>query len=141
MFIEPGHQWQVVRHTPEQRHGRMPVHIDKSGQDHMVGQVNHFPGPVGLVGIGLRHNRFDPVTQDQHRLVFQHLAKWLHWNQPAGIDADISGYDGVSGHGSGLLLRGDEYCPDKPPGLPAGQQRREAYGKLTGSWFVLKGRV
>src|SRR5690554_5838214 len=108
MFVQPGHQGQVICHTPEQGHGCVSVQVDQPGQYHMLIQTDGFPGAKLLVGFGLGHNSRDATALQYNGLVLQHDTKRFNGNQPAGIDSDIGCGDGICSHLPALRVGGAE---------------------------------
>ena len=106
----------------------------------MVGQVDHLPGPVDRVSIGLGYNRLDTAAKYHDCLVFEHLAKGLNRDDPAGIDANISGNDGVSSHETGLFSGDNEFLDQNRGRRQSGPTDFRAWSETPGVLVCLKGQ-
>ena len=47
MVVEPGHEGEIVGHTPEQGHGCMGMGIDEAGHDDIVGSAQNLGNIFG----------------------------------------------------------------------------------------------
>ena len=76
----------------------MAVQVDQPRQDHVLVQVDGFPGAELLVCFALGQDIGNTAALKDNSLVFQNHAKGFHGYQPARVDPGVGRSNGVCRH-------------------------------------------
>ncbi|MNN31985.1 hypothetical protein D3C81_1456960 [compost metagenome] len=81
VFLQPGHQWQVVGQAAEQAHGGMAVGVDQARGEQHARQLAGFRRRVAQ-RFGARGEEGDTAVADAQRVVTEDDASGFHRDNP-----------------------------------------------------------
>src|SRR3954468_10266047 len=86
VLLEPAHQRQIVRQPAHQRHRRMRMRIDQSGDQHVLVERNALIGGKARSRLRRGQHRFDIAVAHGDSVFGENAAGRLDWNEPARLD-------------------------------------------------------
>ncbi|MNN00076.1 hypothetical protein D3C81_1126590 [compost metagenome] len=108
VFLQPGHQRQVVGEAAEQAHRRVAVGVDQPGGEQHAGQFAALAGGHGQRLLA-RGEQGDAAVADAQRVVAQHHPGRFHRDYPFGEQEQVQG-GGGAGHVRGFRSGGSKAC-------------------------------
>ena len=125
VFLQPGHQRQIVGEAAQQAHRGVGVQVDQARDEGVAGQAIAFPRLVMMIGVGAGQDIDDTALIEDEAVLFQDGRRRLDRNDPVGVDAGVANRH--SFHGPDAIRA--------TPGRQAGRGSRDSLNVLKSGLF------